>query len=355
MEQLFRKHFWAIQLAVAIVVALLLAAAINAFVGAFLTRFTVPPAPTGEVTVTDALARTDRPFVPDAVFGETQPPAPIDPCAEVTCAEGERCNPTTAECEPDPDAETDEEAPAAFDDGRCLDSDIAINLAGTMVASDAMFSVAVLQNPSDNRTHFARVGGRILDQAEVTRIERSRVFLVRDGVEECLRFGDQATRAQRRQRMEQERPTPPRPSPAQAADQPRREAVAARPAQRAGTLQERVAQGVEQTGPNEFAIQRDVLEEVANNSSFMQAQAPQVVPTYRDGQPNGFRLQGVRGDSIFGRLGIRNGDVIQSVNGQVLDSPQRALMLYEQLLASGSVELTIERGGRTRSVSYQLR
>lgn len=360
MEQLFRKHFWVVQLAVVVVVALLLAAALNAFLGAWLTRFAVPEVPAAELADRDPLARAERPFVPDGVFGETTPPPPADPCANVQCDPGEVCDPETRACVPDPTAEPEEVAPLAFEDGRCLDSDIAINLAGTMVAADPRFSLAVLQNPADSRTHFARVGGRILDQAEVTRIERSRVFIVREGVEECLRFGDQATRAQRRQRMEEARPTPTTtrrpPAAAQPVDAaPATRARAAASQRPAGTLEERAASAIEQTAPNAFTIDRETLEEVANNSAFMQTQAPQVVPTYRDGRPNGFRLQGVRGDSLFGRLGIRNGDILQSVNGQLLDSPQRALMLYEQLLSSGNVEITIERAGRTRTVNYTLR
>ena len=87
---------------------------------------------------------------------------------------------------------------------------------------------------------------------------------------------------------------------------------------------------------------------------MLREQAPRVQPHYRDGRPNGFRLNGLSSDSIFSAIGIRNGDVIHSVNGQVVDSPQRAMELYRSLMTSSRVEMTVERRGQQETLTYQI-
>lgn len=341
METLFKRHFWAVQLTVLVVSTLLLGAGTARFLLARFADYGVAIPPEGMAI--GGGAGQDSLRVPDSIseVGFPQPPeVPSDPCADITCPEGQACNPTTAKCEVAP-----AEAPVG-EDGPCVDSDIAMNLAGTMVSEDPEWSLAVFQNPTTKKTEFARIGSPLLAQAEVTEIYRSRVMIRRNGRIECIRPASVRQAAAARN---QSRPAP--------------SAPAAPSTVRPGTPStvnpnvspdELARTAVRRTGNNEYSVDRNAIDSVLANPTALREQAPSVSPYYRDGKAAGFRLNGVRAGSVFSSLGIRNGDVIQSVNGQAMDSPQRAMELYNGLRSAGKIELVIERGGRQQTVTYNV-
>lgn len=337
METLFKRHFWAVQLGTLAISALLLGAGASRLVLARLAGFGVEIPPEGMATGSGGGADSTR--VPESIseVGFPQPPEPTstDACATVTCEEGQTCNPDTGACEAtQPDL-------SASEDGPCFDSDIALTLSGTMVSEDPGWSLAVFQNPSTKKTEFARVGTELLAQAIVTSIHRSRVMITRNGKVECIRPASVRQAAAARN---QNRPTAP-------------------PAARPGTPSpvnpnvspdELARTAVRRTGNNQYTVDKNAVESVLANPTALREQAPSVAPYYRDGKAEGFRLNGVRSGSLFSSLGIRNGDVIQSVNGQAMDSPQRAMELYQGLRTAGRIEMIIERGGRQQTITYTV-
>lgn len=80
-----------------------------------------------------------------------------------------------------------------------------------------------------------------------------------------------------------------------------------------------------------------------------------VVPYFKGGEPYGFRVSNVEGDSPLAGLGVRSGDVIRSVNGIPVRSPEDALKAYQQLGSQSSVQVELERGGSSMSVNVPLK
>ena len=58
--------------------------------------------------------------------------------------------------------------------------------------------------------------------------------------------------------------------------------------------------------------------------------------------------------TLLHELGIRNGDVIQSVNGFDLTNPQKALEAYGRLRTANGLSLQIERRGKPTTIEYQF-
>ena len=342
METLFKRHFWALELAALAISALLLGAGASRLVLARLAGFGVEIPPEGMAT--GGGRATDVPRIPETIseVGFPQPPeeSTVDLCANTTCEAGQECNPTTGQCEA-PEAEA-----SADDDGPCFDSDIALTLSGTMVSEDPEWSLAVFQNPSTKKTEFARIGSELLAQAQVTAIYRSRVMISRNGRIECIRPA--AVRAAAAARNENR--TAPSATPAA---RPRPGSPA--PVNTNVSPDELARTAVRRTGNNQYDIDKNAIESVLANPTALREQAPTVAPYYRDGKAAGFRLNGVRAGSMFSTLGIRNGDVIQSVNGQAMDSPQRAMELYQGLRTAGTIEMVVERGGRQQTITYNIR
>ena len=78
-------------------------------------------------------------------------------------------------------------------------------------------------------------------------------------------------------------------------------------------------------------------------------------PHFQDGQPDGLMLSRVKPNSLFMRMGLRNGDVISGVNGQQLQTVDDAMSFYEKLKESDEVTVQLKRGGRERTIQYNIR
>ena len=80
-----------------------------------------------------------------------------------------------------------------------------------------------------------------------------------------------------------------------------------------------------------------------------------VVPAFREGKPQGFKMFAIRPHSLFAKLGLQNGDIIRRVNGQSLTTPQTALEAFESLRETKHIELDLERGGAPLKKTYDVR
>ncbi len=112
--------------------------------------------------------------------------------------------------------------------------------------------------------------------------------------------------------------------------------------------------GVTQLSANDYAIDRPELDRVLTNLNEVATQA-RAVPSFKDGKANGFKMFSIKSGSIYAKIGLKNGDVIQKVNGMELNSPDRALELYQKLKTATSVNMEIQRRGQSRSLNYTIR
>ncbi len=79
-----------------------------------------------------------------------------------------------------------------------------------------------------------------------------------------------------------------------------------------------------------------------------------IQPHSEDGV-EGLALSNIQANSIFRRMGLRNGDVLTAVDGQALTSVDQAYKLYEDLRSSDTASLEINRKGRSTIYQYQIR
>ena len=73
------------------------------------------------------------------------------------------------------------------------------------------------------------------------------------------------------------------------------------------------------------------------------------------GEINGFRLVDMQPGSIYEQLGLQRMDVIKGVNGEPLDSVQKAMELYNTLKNGNQVKLQVERGGKSDTFTYDVK
>ena len=78
-------------------------------------------------------------------------------------------------------------------------------------------------------------------------------------------------------------------------------------------------------------------------------------PHFKDGQSDGLSVSRIKGGSIFSKLGLRNGDIVQKINGEPINSPDEVLALYEKLKSGSRVSLEVTRKGEPKTMNYRFR
>lgn len=104
----------------------------------------------------------------------------------------------------------------------------------------------------------------------------------------------------------------------------------------------------------DFAVPEDELSAALANLPQLLSQA-RAVPYFRNGQSIGMRLFAIRSGSMYEKLGLKNGDIILSVNENSLSDPAQALKLFEQLKSERSIGVRLERNGQNMDMKYNIR
>ena len=102
-----------------------------------------------------------------------------------------------------------------------------------------------------------------------------------------------------------------------------------------------------------IVLKQSQLAEALQDTDALMKQA-RVRPHFKDGKPDGLMVTGIRPDSIFRKMGLRNGDILVGVDEADITSADDALKFYEGLKSSSEIKLQIKRRGRTRTLEYTI-
>jgi general secretion pathway protein C len=113
-------------------------------------------------------------------------------------------------------------------------------------------------------------------------------------------------------------------------------------------------QGVRPVAPNRYEIDRSVIDSTLSNLNNIATQA-RIVPSFKNGVANGFKLFSIQPGSLYSSIGVENGDVIQRINGYEINSPEKALEIYQKLGQASQLSIELERGGQLIKKDYTIR
>jgi general secretion pathway protein C len=100
-------------------------------------------------------------------------------------------------------------------------------------------------------------------------------------------------------------------------------------------------------------IDRSLLEHYANNMDDIYKNIG--VAEIKEGKDlKGFKINFVRKDSPFSKLGIRRNDVIKSINGQEITSYNAAFGVYKNIKNVDNLSLVIRRGKEEMELEYEI-
>jgi len=112
---------------------------------------------------------------------------------------------------------------------------------------------------------------------------------------------------------------------------------------------------IRREAPGRYRIDRRAVRRAMAHLGGLVRQV-RVGPVFLKGRQVGYRLHGIRRASVFALLGLRNGDLVRSVNGTPLDSLASAFKLYRQFMGNipPTVTLRLTRGGVPLVRRYHL-
>jgi len=111
--------------------------------------------------------------------------------------------------------------------------------------------------------------------------------------------------------------------------------------------------GIQEVGKNRWAIPRSVAEQARDNMNELLKQA-RMEPNLVAGRMDGFVVRMIRPKSLLDTLGIQRGDVLVQVNGMPLDSPEKALQIFQQLREVRHLSISLQRNGTPMNFEYEV-
>jgi general secretion pathway protein C len=105
--------------------------------------------------------------------------------------------------------------------------------------------------------------------------------------------------------------------------------------------------------PRQLTLKSDQIESALENLDQLMDQA-RIRPHIEDGKPSGISITGIKPNTIFRKMRLRNGDIITGVNGDPIESVEDAMKIFSDLTSAPEVQIEIKRRGRKRVLNYKI-
>ena len=316
MDVYIKKYFWVTTLVVIIICSALAATAV------------------GHVIEATALTDSDKPVKRAPVRPPPSAAAPDKSKPSKTGLAIAERNMFCSECQVE--APVTDTGPVPSDGSPPITA-LPLRLVATNVASDGKRSFATVQNTQSNVTGLYRPGDEIPAAGPVVQVLGKFVDFENKGTH----------RVERISLLGGEVPAPP-PTTVAAAEPPPDDGKPK------DDLLAAVDAGVKKIDDTTFEIDRSLVDKVLANPTAV-ARGARVVPSVKNGQPNGFKLYAIRPSSVYSKIGLMNGDTIHAVNGFELTSLDKGLEVYTKVKESTSLSVSITRRGKPLNLSYSIK
>ena len=216
-------------------------------------------------------------------------------------------------------------------------SNLNLVLLGTIINPDAK-SVAIIKNPENSKVQGYRGGDQIdiikEQRVKLVKVKNCKAVIERIGMPhetlKCKNLGDTVAAA------EKERPGK------------KNRSNRRNKKDRKEKEEEVQDEGISKLGENEYEISRETLEEVLGDPTQI-VQEARVIP-----QKDGLRFFGIRSNSIFWKIGIKNGDTLHHINNVELNNVERALGVFEELRGEDNFTIEYTRAGQKYTNEYTV-
>jgi len=112
--------------------------------------------------------------------------------------------------------------------------------------------------------------------------------------------------------------------------------------------------GVKKVSDSKYMVDQGEMLASTENMSQILTQA-RALPFMENGKTVGFKISEIVSGSIYEKIGLKNGDVIQKVNAQDVDDPAKFFQLYQGLRNERNISIDLLRNGARQTLNYEIR
>jgi len=211
--------------------------------------------------------------------------------------------------------------------------DLHLNLIGVSTASKGR-PFAILETRTGEQEVY-RVGESIKDAGKLVEVDSDRVIIDHNGKRVAINL-----------------PKDDMPGPVEGA-QPIQVPAAIDSADSSDAADDTFDPNVEDLGDNKYRIPRATVEHSITNLSALFSQI-RAMPNIQNGKTNGFALSEIEPGSVFDEMGIQEGDVLRTVNGQLISDPAQAMAMLSALRNQTQINIQIIRDNEPVTLNYQI-
>jgi general secretion pathway protein C len=219
-------------------------------------------------------------------------------------------------------------------------TELPLRLVATNVSPVGERSFATIRNTTTGQQGAYRVGERIPGAGPLRSI-----------LGKFVEFDNQASRRLERISLVSSQPAPAAPAPRPVLERPR---PSIDPRATRKELMAAVDAGVRKLDDHSYEVDRAVVTQMLANPRAA-TRGARIVPSVKDGKPNGFKLYAVRPTSVYARIGFKSGDTIHAINGFELNTMDKALEVYTKVREASSLSVTLTRRGKPFTLDYTIR
>jgi general secretion pathway protein C len=108
-----------------------------------------------------------------------------------------------------------------------------------------------------------------------------------------------------------------------------------------------------ETSGDAIVIDQAEIDEALSNLDRLYTEI-RIVPNFKDGKPAGMKVLAIKPGSLFSKLGLQRGDILEKINGQVLDI-KSGMQLFGQLKNQKKLKVEVVRRGESQTMEYEIR
>lgn len=112
-------------------------------------------------------------------------------------------------------------------------------------------------------------------------------------------------------------------------------------------------ENIKKQSEGKYTVCRGLVNKVLENQAELM-RAARIIPHEEDGRVVGIKLYGIRRNSLLGKLGLQNGDMLRNINGFDVTNPNKALEAFTKLQSASNISLAAVRRGSAMSVEYSI-
>lgn len=115
-----------------------------------------------------------------------------------------------------------------------------------------------------------------------------------------------------------------------------------------------IEKGIQKVDDHTFNIDRNVVDKIIENQAELMKSA-RIIPEQENGKVVGIRMLNIRPETLLGKLGLQTGDMLKTINGFDMTSPEKALEAYAKLRTAPSIQVGVVRNGKPTNIEFNIK